>query len=105
MRPSRATFFTLLLTTPILAVQLTPSGSQVPPARKEALQAEARLFARQLLGVLSQVADQYVRPVSREELLRSALAGLYEAARRPVPHHLEERIRLAARLAPPPLPG
>jgi carboxyl-terminal processing protease len=56
----------------------------------------ARTFALQLVGVVDQVADQYVRPVAHEDLLRAALAGLYEAARQPVP----PRIRALAPVGP-----
>jgi carboxyl-terminal processing protease len=46
------------------------------------------IFAQQLLGVCNQVATLYVRPIDRNQLLCSAMAGLYEAARLPVPERL-----------------
>lgn len=74
-----------------------PAGPDpVPPADRRALKLEARKFAAQLLGVVDQVAELYVRPVSREDLLHPALVALYQAARRPVPRDLRARIRLAA---------
>jgi carboxyl-terminal processing protease len=74
-----------------------PAGPPaLPPAERAALRAEARRFARQLLALTDQVAEQYVRPVPREELLHSALAGLYQAARMPVPPGLGARLRQAA---------
>jgi carboxyl-terminal processing protease len=50
------------------------------------------VFARQLVGVCSQITDQYVRPVARPELVYTALSGLYEAARLPVPSRLRAEI-------------
>jgi carboxyl-terminal processing protease len=80
-----------------------PSG---PPGGK-ALKAEAVAFAQQLLSVAGQVAENYVRQVSRENLLYAALAGLYQGARLPVPTDLRPRLKkaLAAVPPPPPLPG
>src|SRR5438105_265598 len=74
-------------------VTVSGPGSSGPPP--PGLTAVTQIFARELLGVTEQVADQYVRPVSREQLLRAALAGLYEAARRPVPPDLAARIKAA----------
>jgi carboxyl-terminal processing protease len=75
-------------------------AAPAPPAatspRAPAVRAEAQAFARQLLDVTAQVAEQYVRPVSRADLLVPALAGLYEGARRPVPADLAARVKQAA---------
>jgi carboxyl-terminal processing protease len=56
---------------------------------------EARAFAVQLLNIVNQIAEQYVRPVSHADLTEAALRGLYEAARLPVPADLGARIRQA----------
>src|SRR4051794_31681702 len=47
------------------------------------------IFAQQLIGVSNQVVELYVRPVDRTDLIYAALAGLYEAARLPVPEDLQ----------------
>jgi carboxyl-terminal processing protease len=54
-----------------------------------------RAFAEQLLDVAHQVADKYVRPVSCQDLVYAALAGLYEAARLPQPARLQTRVEKA----------
>jgi carboxyl-terminal processing protease len=77
----------------LLAAPLPSAPAPAPPRRP--LRADAGRFAQQLLGVIDQVAEHYVRPVSREELLHPALVALYQAARRPVPRDLGDRIRLA----------
>src|SRR4051812_36622747 len=81
------------------ALRAAPLGRPpVDPSspRGEARRAGSREVARQLVTVVDQVAEQYVRPVPRAELVRAALAGLYEGARRPVPRDLEARVKRAA---------
>jgi carboxyl-terminal processing protease len=68
---------------------------EAPPPTEAALQAEAQAFARQLLFVTGQIAERYVRPAERADLLHAALSGVYEAARLPVPRDLRARIRKA----------
>jgi carboxyl-terminal processing protease len=51
------------------------------------------VFALALLRATDQISAYYVRPVSREELLETALTRLYEAARLPVPRSLGAEIR------------
>jgi carboxyl-terminal processing protease len=53
------------------------------------------VFALALLRATDQISAYYVRPVSREELLQTALTGLYEAARLPAPPTLGADIRKA----------
>jgi carboxyl-terminal processing protease len=65
------------------------------PANPKALQAEARRFAQRMNAVVEQVVEKYVRPVDREDLLEAAVAGLFEAARKPVPRDLRAQIRKA----------
>jgi carboxyl-terminal processing protease len=56
---------------------------------------EAQNYAQQMLYVLNQVAEQYVRPVSRAELAGAALHGMYDAVRVPAPAGLDRDVRRA----------
>lgn len=71
-----------------------PVADAPPPAVADAPEKpdEMRLFAALLVRAADWTALNYVRPVGRAELLHSALTGLYQAARRPVPRRLRERI-------------
>ena len=81
------------------AAQGAPNPVPAPgPANPKALQVEARRFAQHMNAVVDQVAEKYVRPVSREDLLEAAMAGLFEAARKPVPRDLRAQIRQAVAL-------
>jgi carboxyl-terminal processing protease len=60
---------------------------------------DAEAFAHNLLAAVNLVAEIYVRPVPRGELLQTALAALYETARRPVPRELRRRIDRAEKEA------
>jgi carboxyl-terminal processing protease len=97
----RASLFLFLLAVLPGAGRLAaaPAPPAAAPSRTPAARAEAQAFACQLLDVTGQVAEQYVRPVSRADLLLPALAGLYEGARRPVPADLAARVRRAAAAA------
>jgi carboxyl-terminal processing protease len=73
-----------------------PRPAIAPPVKDpKALQQEARRFAVQVHCLIEQVAEHYVRPVTREALLEAALAGLYQAARQTVPRDLRDRVRVA----------
>jgi carboxyl-terminal processing protease len=63
------------------------------------LHSDAQNYSHQLLYLADQVAEHYIRPVSRQELLLAALQGLYEAARVPVPGNLSPDLERAARAA------
>jgi carboxyl-terminal processing protease len=52
-------------------------------------------FAALLLDAVNWIGEVYVRPVSRADLLHTALSALYERARRPVPRDLRRRIERA----------
>lgn len=86
----------------ILASEI--KADSAPPApdpvknRKE-LKANARKYAQQLHFLIEQVSNQYIRPVTREDLLEAALTGLYQAARRSPPHDLRAQIRQAVSLS------
>src|SRR4051812_3295557 len=98
----RATLLWLGLTLAAGVALASPGPPAAPapaPADRQAQRAEARRFASQLVGVIDKVVDHYVRPVTREELAHAALAGLYQAARRPVPRDLRGRVRQATGLA------
>jgi C-terminal peptidase prc len=57
----------------------------------------AHNFAQQLLVyVIDPITQQYVRPVSKAELVAAALTGLYEAAQKPVPPGLLGSVHKAA---------
>jgi carboxyl-terminal processing protease len=57
---------------------------------------ESQVFAQQLFHAVNQIAQYYFRPVSRADLAYTALAGLYDAARRPRPDRLREEVERAA---------
>jgi carboxyl-terminal processing protease len=59
------------------------------------LQAESRRFAQQLHTVIDQIVQSYVRPVRREDLMEAAIAGLFQAAHKPVPRDLRNQVRQA----------
>jgi carboxyl-terminal processing protease len=86
MRRACALFAVFLLAA-LLAAAPVPVRNSSPPGG-----GEAEAFAQNLLGAVNQVVEQYVRHVSRTELLHAALAGLYERARLPVPPRLEAEI-------------
>lgn len=86
----------------LLIAAPVPSPPPAPPPRSthSTLTADdSEAFAQNLLGAVNLVAEIYVRPVPRTELLQSALAGLYETARRPVPRDLPRRIARAEKEA------
>lgn len=56
---------------------------------------ENETFAVLLLEGVNWVGDIYVRPVSRVDLLHSALTALYDRARRPAPRDLRRRLERA----------
>ncbi len=70
----------------------TPDNTYRAPDDRE-------MFALFMLEAVNWVAEIYVRPVSRAELLQSALTALYESARRPVPRDLRHRIERAEKEA------
>jgi carboxyl-terminal processing protease len=53
---------------------------------------QATTYAQNLDYTISIMVDEYIRPVSREDLLFAALSGLYEAANVPVPKTLKTEI-------------
>src|SRR5262245_22825711 len=69
-------------------VPAAPAPVETPPE----VQAEAIVFARQLLAVCDQVAERYVRPVDRHDLVAVAATGLYEAAQLPPPPGLRRAV-------------
>ncbi len=82
-----------LFASAILAAPLPPPGPTNTPLGQRPLQAEGRVFALALLRTTDQISAYYVRPVSRQELLQTALTGLYQAAHLPVPPNLGAEIR------------
>jgi carboxyl-terminal processing protease len=75
--------------------------SPVSPAHPD----EARAFAGQLVGIADEISRMYVRPVSRRELLRTALTGLYEDMGKPVPDDLDAALERAEATPPAPTPA
>jgi C-terminal processing protease CtpA/Prc len=89
----------------VVAILASPAPAAPPPSappaakdRKES-RAESRKFAQQLAYLTEQITQHYVRPVSREDLLEAALAGLYQAARKPPPRDLKAQVRQAVSLS------
>ena len=71
------------------AAPVPPAGPPLSKAARKQLEGEALTYAQQLLSVSTQVAAQYVRPVSRTHLLLAAVHGLFEEAHQPVPSGTE----------------
>ncbi len=85
----------LLLATGILLVAGPVRPVPVPEPAAAAKPLEEQQFATQLFAVQAQIAELYVRPVPADEIAYAALAGLYDAARLPVPAKLREDVRSA----------
>ncbi len=88
---SRLLLAMLLLHTPwVLGAPLpvpVPAESGPPdPSQPE------MVFASQLLRVAREVSMRYVRPIDHRELICTAMTGLYEAARLPLPPRLREDV-------------
>jgi carboxyl-terminal processing protease len=67
-----------------LALAAHPTSMR-PLVSPTVTRAEAQDYAQQLEEVAGQIAERYVRPVSRAALVRAGLTGLYEAAGPSVP--------------------
>jgi carboxyl-terminal processing protease len=110
-------WFALLHSALLGAAAPTPSAPPAPdsstPDNTYRMSGDGEAFAVFLLDAVNWVSEVYVRPVSRAELLHTALTALYERARRPAPRDLRRCIeraekRSAAQTAsaadnPPPL--
>jgi carboxyl-terminal processing protease len=89
---------TTLLAAPVPNLPPEPAKKPVQPARPDDVPGlppigggeEAQ--ANQLIATVNQIAEQYVRRVLPQHLMLSALSGLYEAARTPVPSNLREQV-------------
>jgi carboxyl-terminal processing protease len=112
----------LFLSSPLLVLFIAAAPAPSPPAPVPPSAApdntyripnDNEAFAVLLLDAVNWVSEVYVRPVSRADLLHTALTALYERARRPVPRDLRRRIDRAEKEmsvqvvstdnAPPPL--
>jgi carboxyl-terminal processing protease len=95
--------FCILHSALFLAAAPVPSPPPAPPPSAPAntyrAPDENETFAHLLLEAVNWVSEIYVRPVSRVDLLHTALTALYEAARRPVPRDLRQRIERAEKEA------
>ncbi|MCS6851353.1 MAG: S41 family peptidase [Gemmataceae bacterium] len=83
----------------VLAVVASLDAATTPASRPNhsvAPSAESIKFARDLFTVLNEIAEVYVRPVERADLVRAAVAGLYEVVRQPVPPRLLAEIDQAS---------
>lgn len=69
-------------------LEAAPNGSDRKAEGPPLAPKEAHTYAQQFLYTINEVAQQYVRPVSRQALTAAALSGLYEAARLPIPRNL-----------------
>jgi len=72
-----------------------PGPAQEPAARR----GEVAAFARQTFYLCNQVIAAYAEPLPPEDVYEAALAGLYRAARKPVPRDLRAQVRRAINLA------
>jgi C-terminal processing protease CtpA/Prc len=91
---------------PLAAVLLMPATLLAAPVPRETggpaapltdtQRAEADIFAPMLVHVSTQIAEAYVRPVARHDLVHAALAGLYERAHCPPPPSLADDCKAAA---------
>lgn len=86
--------FVLLIPTALFAAPVTPPSAPSKPLTN-VQRAEAEVFAPILLNVSKQIAECYVRPVPRYELLYAALSGLYERGQRQPPATLHKDCELA----------
>ncbi len=81
-----------LACTSLLATGTRPQGKS---ARATFDPIEAQNYAQQVNYTINAIADDYVREVSRSDLMLAALTGLYEAAREPVPRTLAADVKKA----------
>jgi C-terminal processing protease CtpA/Prc len=96
----RAYLFVWVLVLAVSVVVAAPGPPGPPPLKdRKQLRADCRRFAGQLNNVIEQIVGQYVRPVQREALLEAALVGLFQAARKPVPHDLRRQVRQAVEMS------
>ncbi len=84
----------ILMQTTLAAAAPAPAAIPGKPALPQDGHNEA-LFAAQVLDLCNQVNANYVRPVPRIQLLKTALAGLYESARLAMPPRLPAEISTA----------
>jgi carboxyl-terminal processing protease len=103
---SFAIYSALCILTSALLMASAPAPSPPAPATPSAAPdntyrtpSDNEAFAGLLLNGVNWIADVYVRPVSRTDLLHTALSALYERARRPVPRDLRRRIERAEKEA------
>src|SRR5215472_15935537 len=83
----------------VLGCGLAPAAStpvEDKPAAPPLERAEAQRYAQQLVQIIAQVREKYLKPVRRAELATAALRGLYGAARVPVPPTLPAEVLQAA---------
>jgi carboxyl-terminal processing protease len=79
------------------AVPAPPRDAPAPPVPEEVAN-DAREFCRELRGYIEEIPrNLYLAHITRQQLLRVALAGLYEAARQPVPPDLAATVAGAYR--------
>jgi carboxyl-terminal processing protease len=72
-----------------------PVSPPAAPANTYRTPSDSETFAVLLLDAVNWVCEVYVRPVSRVDLLHTALTALYERARRPAPRDLRRRLERA----------
>src|SRR5262249_41478008 len=91
----------LILFALAVSFALAAPTPKAPPPIKDRRKSPGppRLFAQRLALPAGQVAQRYVRPISREQLLEAAVTALYREARRPVPFGLRERVKAACTAA------
>jgi carboxyl-terminal processing protease len=94
--------FSIFIGVTIAAQEPAPLPDPAPPPSSpdaaSPIYGESDAFAFLLLESINFVGEIYVRPVSRVELLHTALTALYERARRPPPRDLRRRIERAEKV-------
>jgi C-terminal peptidase prc len=86
---------TLCVLTAALPGRAANPGDGSPPGSTDTLRKYSADYAANMMGVIHWVDQRYVRPVSRAALAEAALAGLYEAAREPMPPGLKADVAQA----------
>jgi carboxyl-terminal processing protease len=75
-----------------LVASPVPTSGKDHPVQKR-LQEEALSYAQRVFSVVTQVSSGYIRPVPQVQLLESAIRGLFEEARQPLPTGLLIELR------------
>jgi carboxyl-terminal processing protease len=92
MRWKLACLGVLFCSTPLLAAGTRPSGTATDRPFDPV---EAQNYAQYVFAAIDYVAKNYVREVSARDLTLTAVTGMYEAARQPLPRELADAVKKA----------